>query len=496
MRSGLLVALLAVLLRPAPAAGQPTAATATPAQPTTAVQDPEAEIDRPAPVLLGGDPVIWVTAGAGPYTPQFRAERISLRVHEAVLDRLLRDPTVTVTETGSSSELRAGSRLLMVVTERDARSLGIAREVIAQQYARELEAAIRAERRLYAPATLIRSAIYGLLATLVLVGVMWLIHRLTRAIHGGIGRWLERRREVLHLQAEIISADSLSRVTGRTVRAVRFVLFLLVFQLYVTFVLGLFPWTRAASSLLLSYVLTPIRSAGAAFVGYLPKLLFVIVIGAIIYCGDSTRGPVFQPDSTGPHRVRELSCRVGRSDEQDRPGAPHRVRARRSVPVSAGIGFPGVCRCVGVHGVLISLASSSALSNMIAGIVLTYTGAFRLGDRVKLGDSFGDIVETSLLATHVRTIKNEDITIPNSVVLSSSTINYSRSAGTLGLILHTSVTIGYDAPWRKVHDLLIEAALATKGVLQEPAALRLADGPERLLCHLRDQRLHQHSLAT
>ena len=135
------------------------------------------------------------------------------------------------------------------------------------------------------------------------------------------------------------------------------------------------------------------------------------------------------------------------------------------LPASDSAAFAGVSVFMGV---LFSLASSSALSNMIAGIVLTYTGAFRLGDRVKLGDSFGDIVETSLLATHIRTIKNEDITIPNSVVLGSSTINYSRSAGTLGLILHTSVTIGYDAPWRKVHDLLIEAALATQGVLHQP----------------------------
>jgi small-conductance mechanosensitive channel len=119
-------------------------------------------------------------------------------------------------------------------------------------------------------------------------------------------------------------------------------------------------------------------------------------------------------------------------------------------------------------GVLISLASSSALSNIIAGIVLTYTGAFRLGDRVKLGDAFGDIIETSLLATRVRTIKNEDVTIPNSIVLGNSVLNYSRAANALGLILHTSVTIGYHAPWRKVHELLISAALETAGVLHEP----------------------------
>jgi len=120
-------------------------------------------------------------------------------------------------------------------------------------------------------------------------------------------------------------------------------------------------------------------------------------------------------------------------------------------------------------GVLVSLSSSSALSNMIAGIVMTYTGAFRIGDRVKLGDTFGDIIETSLLATRIRTIKNEDVTIPNSLVIGSAVTNYTREASTRGLILHTTVTIGYDAPWRTIHGLLIEAARATPGVLAEPA---------------------------
>ena len=132
------------------------------------------------------------------------------------------------------------------------------------------------------------------------------------------------------------------------------------------------------------------------------------------------------------------------------------------LPASDSPAFAGVSVFMGV---LVSLASSSALSNMIAGIVLTYTSAFRLGDRVKVGDSFGDIIEASLLATRLRTIKNEDIMIPNGIVLGSSVVNYTREANTLGLILHTSVTIGYDAPWRTIHELLIGAALQTPGVL-------------------------------
>jgi small-conductance mechanosensitive channel len=95
--------------------------------------------------------------------------------------------------------------------------------------------------------------------------------------------------------------------------------------------------------------------------------------------------------------------------------------------------------------------------------------AFRIGDRVRISDTVGDVIEKTLLVTRVRTIKNEDITIPNSMILNSHIVNYSAVIDQSGLILHTGVTIGYDAPWRKVHELLIHAALNTKYILKEPA---------------------------
>jgi small-conductance mechanosensitive channel len=119
-------------------------------------------------------------------------------------------------------------------------------------------------------------------------------------------------------------------------------------------------------------------------------------------------------------------------------------------------------------GVLLSLGSTSAVANIVAGTILTFMRAFKLGDRVKIADTIGDVVEKTLLVTRIRTIKNVDITIPNSMVLGSHIINYSSSAKDYGLILHTSVTIGYDVPWRTVHELLIGAAKATENILEIP----------------------------
>ena len=119
-------------------------------------------------------------------------------------------------------------------------------------------------------------------------------------------------------------------------------------------------------------------------------------------------------------------------------------------------------------GVLFTFGSAGALSNIVAGLVLTYMRAYRIGDRVKIGEATGDVVEKSLLVTRIKTIKNEIISIPNSTVMSSHTTNFTSEAAALGLILHTTVTIGYDTPWRQIHDLLIKAALATDLIEKDP----------------------------
>ncbi|MDE6082114.1 MAG: mechanosensitive ion channel family protein, partial [Muribaculaceae bacterium] len=119
-------------------------------------------------------------------------------------------------------------------------------------------------------------------------------------------------------------------------------------------------------------------------------------------------------------------------------------------------------------GLIISLGSSTVIGNIIAGLVITYMRPFKLGDRIRLNDTTGNVIEKTPFVTRLRTTKNEVVTIPNSFIMSSHTVNFSESARQFGLIIHTTVTIGYDAPWRQVHQLLINAARLTPGVLEHP----------------------------
>jgi small-conductance mechanosensitive channel len=136
------------------------------------------------------------------------------------------------------------------------------------------------------------------------------------------------------------------------------------------------------------------------------------------------------------------------------------------IPGSNTEAFKGVSIFLGV---LVSLGSTSAVSHIVAGIVLTYMRAFRVGDFVEIGNERGMIAEMSPLATHLRTAKNVEVTIPNATVLGSHVTNFSTHLRDRKLILHTSVGIGYNVPWRQVHAMLLTAAAQTKGLLREPA---------------------------
>jgi small-conductance mechanosensitive channel len=242
---------------------------------------------------------------------------------------------------------------------------------------------------------------------------------------------------------------------------------LLVF-LYIETVLSLFPWTRTYAVPMLDLVISPLRNIVQSILDYLPKLAFLVILflvvrytlnilqafmkgiqhGRLVFLG-------FEADWALPiyklARVVIIAFTV--------------VVAYPYIPGSESPAFKGVSLFLGV---VFSLGSSSSIANIVAGYMVIFRGAFRVGDRVKIGEQVGDVTEMRLQATHLRTIKNEDISVPNSLILNTPVTNYSVLARKGGLILHTSVTIGYDAPWRQVHAMLLQAAERTAGLLTEP----------------------------
>jgi small-conductance mechanosensitive channel len=421
-----------------------------------------------APVTVRGQTLFYLQERVLSFSPEDRARAVAGR-----LERLYRDPfakidSIAVVEGEGVSDIVAGDLIIMSVTERDARAAGLPRAELAQQYADNISTTLQALTREYSLQSILLGAAYTLLTIAVLALIFFAFAKLFPRIYARLDAWRDTRVPALKIQRfELASSSRLTDMLIWLAKGLRFVLTLLVLFVSVPMVLGFFPWTRGYSAIALRYVTTPLISMGQGFLLYLPNIFYVTVIIVVTYYITKFVKLVFGELTKGTIRI------PGFYREWARPTykivrfliiAFTAVAIFPYLPGASSDAFKGISIFLGV---LFSLGSTSAIANIIAGVVLTYTRAFEEGDRVKISDTVGDVVDRTLLATYIRTTKNVDITIPNAMVLGSHITNYSTSART-GLVLHPTVTIGYDVPWRDVHELLLGAASETENIEEDP----------------------------
>lgn len=418
------------------------------------------------PVLLDNKPILTVSVGVLSFTPRERAKAISDRLDKVSRDRLLPVEKVAVVEAETTSDIVLQDRVLMTVTEADARVAGKPRQELAQGYADTIRDALIAYRSERSVKSLLIDTAQALGVTVVLVLLLLGIRRAFPWLQARISAWKGTYIRTLRFQSiELVHENQMTALLLSMVRFVRLVLVLGLLYLYIPLVLSFFPMTEGMAARLFGYIETPVVKVWHGVTAYLPNIFFILVITVCTWYvirfsrflfheveKQNIALPGFYPDWAMPSfkitRFLIIAFAV--------------VVAFPYLPGSDSPAFKGVSVFLGV---LFSLGSSSAIANVVAGVILTYMRAFSLGDRVKIADTMGDVIEKTLLVTRVRTAKNADITIPNSMVLGSHIINYSSSAQ---LILHTTVTIGYDVPWRQVHELLIAAARATDRIMVDP----------------------------
>ncbi|MDR1251885.1 MAG: mechanosensitive ion channel family protein [Treponema sp.] len=260
-----------------------------------------------------------------------------------------------------------------------------------------------------------------------------------------------------------------------------------VFQLFITvpIIFSLFPATEKLAETLFSYVFTPVKEIFIGAIRYIPNLFTIIIIIVItryvlrvlkFFSIQITRGKLvirgFYADWAEPtYKILQvlLWAFTVAIVYPYLPGADSRV-------------FQGVSVFVGI---IFSLGSSSAIGNLVAGLVITYMRPFKIGDRVKIKDITGFVVGKNLTVVRLKTHKNEYVTFPNTIILSSSIINYNTSSDedAEGLILNTEITFGYATPWQTVHDILIKAALATSYVQKNPKPFVLQTAMDDFYAH-------------
>lgn len=421
------------------------------------------------PVVVEGDTLFYLYTKRGGYTPLQRAEMIDAAITQLGKRFTLHPDSVYIESSDIVSDLMYGNKVIASFTDQDGLWEGRSREQLAADKRIVVVKKLKELKEEHSFWQLGKRILYFVL---VLVG-QYLLFRLTtwlfRKLKVRIQKLKDTKLKPISIQDyELLDTQRQVNLLIFLSNLLRYVLVFLQLLITVPLLFVIFPQTKGLADTIFSYIWNPVKDILVGIVDYIPNLFTIFIIWyAIKYLvrfvhylsreievGRLKFGG-FYPDWAMPtfHIIRFLLYVFMIAMIY-----PYLPGSRSGV-------FQGISVFVGL---IVSLGSSTVIGNIIAGLVITYMRPFKLGDRIQLNDTTGNVIEKTPLVTRIRTPKNEVVTIPNSFIMSSHTVNYSSSAREYGLIIHSEVTIGYDAPWRQVHQLLIEAALNTPGVIDDP----------------------------
>jgi len=386
-------------------------------------------------VVIDGQRLFRVR-GISSYPAEQRAQIIAGRIRAIAADGAVSTESVQAVDADDRTRIMAADRLVMIVFDAEAVLEGIPRLVLAEAHMIKIREAIEAYRYDRNPPVLIRHTLYALGATallvLILCGLRWAFERI-RAVTER--RYKAKIHGVEFKSFQIIEAERLWAVFLMVLRLLQSLVILVFIFIYVEFVLSLYPWTRALAKNFLNIVLDPLRTMGAAILETIDNIVFLVLLVIVVRYLLKLIRLFFMA-------VEQGRVTVSRFDREWALPTYRIVRlfviafaaviAYPYIPGSDSAAFKGVSIFLGV---VFSLGSTSVIANMIAGYTMTYRRAFRIGDRVKIADIVGDVTEIRISVTHIRSLKNEEVVVPNSIILNNEVVNYSALARERGLIL-------------------------------------------------------------
>ena len=421
------------------------------------------------PVVVEGDTLFYIYAKRGGHTPQQRAVMNATAITELGKRFNLKPDSLYLESSDIVTDLMYGDKVLASFTDQDGLWEGRTRDQLAADKRQIVVDKLKDMKKEHSLWQLGKRIIFFVLVLLGQYLLFWATTWLFKKLKIRIQRLKDTKLKPISIQDyELLDTQKQVNLLIFLANILRYAFMLLQLVLTVPLLFSIFPQTEKLAYQIFSYIWNPVKSIFGGVIDYIPNLFTIFVIClAVKYLvrlvhylatevqSDRLKLNGFYPDWAMPtfHIIRFLLY------------AFMIAMIYPYLPGSDSGVFQGISVFVGL---IVSLGSSTVIGNIIAGLVITYMRPFKLGDRIKLNDTTGNVIEKTPLVTRIRTPKNELVTIPNSFIMSSHTVNYSASARTYGLIIHAEVSIGYDVPWRKVHSLLLKAAQATQGVAADP----------------------------
>ncbi len=421
------------------------------------------------PVVVEGDTLFYLYTKRGGYTPLQRAEMIDAAIMQLGKRFTLHPDSVYIESSDIVTDLMYGNKVIASFTDQDGLWEGRSREQLATDKRKIVVQKLKELKEEHSLWQLGKRILYFVLVLAGQYLLFWLTGWLFRKLKVRIQKLKDTRLKPISIQNyELLDTQRQVNLLIFLSNLLRYVIMLLQLLITIPLLFAIFPQTKGLAYQIFSYIWNPIKNILVGIVDYIPNLFAILIICfAVKYLvrlvhylsreveAGRLKFGGFYPDWAMPtyHIIRFLLYAFMIAMIY-----PYLPGAKSGV-------FQGISVFIGL---IVSLGSSTVIGNVIAGLVITYMRPFKLGDRIQLNDTIGNVIEKTPLVTRIKTPKNEVVTIPNSFIMSSHTVNYSASAREYGLIIHSEVTIGYDVPWRQVHQLLIEAALNTPGVIDDP----------------------------
>lgn len=374
-----------------------------------------------------------------------------------------------VVTTEQTVDVEYGDQILISVSENDALWNSTSKEALAQLYKSKITEVVKKYESETSLTSLSKEIGLALLVIIILYFCISYVKKASLWIEDKIKDQVNKRINGIKIKNyTLFDAQQQVNVLVSINKVLKWIVNLLIIYIALTVLFRIFPWTKNFSETLFGYILNPVKKIAVGLWEYLPNLITIVVI--VIIFRYVIKGLRFLKDEI---EVGHLELNGFYKDWANPTYQIIKVLVFAFMVIVIFPYLPGsdshIFQGVSVFlGFLFTFGSAGSLSNVVAGLILTYMRLFKIGDRVKIGDVVGDVIEKSMLVTRIRTVKNEIISIPNSTVMNSHTVNYSSDAPEKGLVIHTTLTIGYDVAWQDVYQAFIDAALRTNLILKEP----------------------------
>lgn len=432
-------------------------------------EEPEPAKPGPAPLVQWNREIAVFRSQVTKLSPAERAAQAAVRLDE-LADQLSTEGVRTEeVEIGEEPGVRflVGEEYLFSLVESDLDELaGEELSVEAERVIGRLRELVSAREEQKSAGAILWGAGIAVAATVALAIAIWLVRFMSRWSANLLERWVKKWRHLKFHRVDL--RIHLIVVMRRLVSLVSWLGVLALVYVWLSSVLSQFPITAPLGNALGEHLRRAAEQLGAGVLSALPGLVTVIVILMIARW----------LSRLADHLIRSM----GETGGDDTIMAADTAKATRRIvvaliwlfslvvaypyiPGSGSEAFKGVSVLVGL---MISLGSTGMINQVMSGFVMLYSGALRTGEYARIGKIEGTVTEMGMLATKILTPKLEFITVPNAVIISNPTTNFSRLADRHGSVVSASVTIGYDTPWRQVHALLLDAADRTGGVRSEP----------------------------